>query len=162
MSSFRHHLTGQWIPPNERSKFVSSYLGSSIGTAIAYPLFGFIIRISSWEWVFHACGIAGTIWYILWLYFVFDSPEKHPRIHPAEKEYILTSLGSSVLRKGEKKRKTPWRAILTSKYVWLNTIVQWGGIWTLFTMLTQAPTYFRLIHGWGIEMVRFLSNSNIF
>lgn len=67
---FRHHLTGQWIPPNERSKFVSSYLGSSIGTAIAYPFFGFIIKATSWEWVFHSCGIAGIIWYILWRYFV--------------------------------------------------------------------------------------------
>jgi hypothetical protein len=88
---------------------------------------------------------------------VFDSPEQHPRIHPDEKEYILTSLGSSVLRKGEEKRKIPWKAILTSKYVWLNTLVQWGGIWSLFTMLTQAPTYFRLIHGWGIEMTGILS-----
>jgi hypothetical protein len=61
------------------------------------------------------------------------------------------------MRKGEEKRKTPWKAILTSKYIWLNTIVQWGGIWSLFTMLTQAPTYFRLIHGWGIEMTGILS-----
>lgn len=49
---------------------MSAYLGSSIGTAVAYPLFGLIIKISSWEWVFHSCGIAGAIWYIMWLYFV--------------------------------------------------------------------------------------------
>jgi MFS transporter, ACS family, solute carrier family 17 (sodium-dependent inorganic phosphate cotransporter), member 5 len=65
-----HHLTGKWIPPNERSKFVSAYLGSSIGVAIAYPLFGFVIKASSWEWAFHLCGIAGVIWYMFWLYFV--------------------------------------------------------------------------------------------
>lgn len=65
-----HHLTGQWIPPNERSKFISSYLGSSIGVAIAYPIFGFIMKASSWEWVYHACGICGTVWYAFWLYFV--------------------------------------------------------------------------------------------
>lgn len=65
-----HHLTGQWIPPNERSKFVSAYLGSSIGVALAFPIFGFIIKVSSWEWMFHACGISGIVWYILWLYYV--------------------------------------------------------------------------------------------
>lgn len=65
-----HHLTAKWIPPNERSQFVSAYLGSSIGVAIAYPIFGFIIKVSSWEWVFHACGICGIIWYMFWLYFV--------------------------------------------------------------------------------------------
>lgn len=65
-----NNLTGKWIPPNERSKFISSYLGSSIGVATAYPMFGLIIRVSSWEWVFHVCGIAGTIWCFCWLYFV--------------------------------------------------------------------------------------------
>lgn len=65
-----NNLTGKWIPPNERSKFITSYLGSSIGVATAYPMFGFIIKVSSWEWVFHACGIAGSIWCICWLYFV--------------------------------------------------------------------------------------------
>lgn len=39
----------------------------------------------------------------------------------------------------------------------MNTIAQWGGIWGLFTLLAQAPTYFRFIHGWGIEMTGVLS-----
>jgi hypothetical protein len=151
-----HNLIGKWIPPNERSKFVSAYQGNSIGIAIAYPTFGFVIKAFSWEWVFHLCGIAGAIWYMFWLYFVFDSPEKHPRIHPKEKEYILKTLGSSVMR-GSKKQNVPWKALLTSKVVWINAIAQWGGIWGLFTLLTQAPTYFRFIHGWGIEMTGILS-----
>lgn len=61
------------------------------------------------------------------------------------------------MRAGDKKRKIPWKAILTSKIVWINALSQWGGIWGLFTLLTQAPTYFRFIHGWGIEMTGVLS-----
>lgn len=61
------------------------------------------------------------------------------------------------MRKGEAKRVIPWAAILTSKAVWINALAQWGGIWGLFTILTQAPTYFRFIHGWGIEMTGILS-----
>lgn len=61
------------------------------------------------------------------------------------------------MRSGDKKREVPWKAILTSKVVWINAIAQWGGIWGLFTLLTQAPTYFRFIHGWGIEMTGILS-----
>ena len=61
------------------------------------------------------------------------------------------------MRSTDTKRKVPWKAILTSKPVWINTVVQWGGIWGLFTLLTQAPTYFRFIHGWGIEMTGILS-----
>lgn len=90
-----HNMTAQWIPPHERSKFVTAYLGSSVGIAVLYPIFGAVISLSSWEWVFHLCSILGGIWYIGWLYFVFDSPEKHPRIDSEEKEYILKSLAGS-------------------------------------------------------------------
>lgn len=88
---------------------------------------------------------------------VYDSPEMHPRIHPQEREYIIQTLGSSVMRGGEKRPKVPWKAILRSRPVWINALAQWGGIWGLFTLLTQAPTYFRFIHGWGIKMTGILS-----
>lgn len=109
---------------------MTAYLGSSVGVAIMFPVFGFIIEQTSWEYVFHFCGFFGTVWYIMWYFFVFDSPSKHPRIHPKEKEYILYALGSSVQLGGDKqKRRIPWRAILTSKPIWINTVAQWGGIW---------------------------------
>jgi hypothetical protein len=93
------------------------------------------------------------------MYFVFDSPEVHPRIDPAEKEYIIKSLGSSVFREKDKheKREIPWKAILTSKCTWVTVIADLGNVWGLFTILTQSPTYFRFIHGWSIQMVGVLS-----
>lgn len=48
-------------------------------------------------------------------------------------------------------------SILRSRPVWVNIIGQFGGIWGLFTMMTQAPTYFRLIHGWNVQMTGILS-----
>lgn len=152
-----HNLVGKWIPSNERSRFVSAYLGSSIGVAIFYPLFGYIIKISSWEWVFHFSFIVGTIWFVLWQYFVFDSPEHHPRIDPSEKGYILEVLGSTVVRNTEEKVDIPWKAILTSKTVWVSTVCQIGGLWGLFTLVTQTPAYFSFIHGWSPEMTGLLS-----
>lgn len=50
----------------------------------------------SWELVFYVSGVFGTIWYMAWLYFVYDSPDKHPRIDPAEKLYIQQALSDSV------------------------------------------------------------------
>jgi MFS transporter, ACS family, solute carrier family 17 (sodium-dependent inorganic phosphate cotransporter), member 5 len=132
-------------------------MGSSVGVAVTYPMFGLIIKKSCWENVFHFCGVVGTIWYIAWLYFVYDLPESHPRIDPKEKEYILTSLGSSVVRGENKPLKVPWLAILTSRASWMNIIAQWGGVYGLFTLIAQAPSYFRFVHGWGIEMTGILS-----
>jgi sugar phosphate permease len=103
---------------------VTAYIGSSIGVSICYPIFGFIMKSTSWENVFHFCGIVGTIWFILWQYFVYDSPESHPRIHENEKLYILQSLGSTVMRGNGQTYKTPWKAILTSVPMWMNIVAQ--------------------------------------
>lgn len=147
-----HTMTANWIPPNERSKFVSAYLGSSFGVFINYPLFGSIISMSCWENVFHFCGIFGTLWYIAWCFLVYDTPAKHPRISFEERQFIEHSLGDTIQKK---QYPTPWKEILTSKIVWMIVITQWGGIWGLFTLMTQAPTYFKYIHGWDIGMVWF-------
>lgn len=149
-----HVLTAKWIPPNERSKFVSAYLGSSVGVALFYPIFGYIIDWTRWEWVYYICGIVGTLWFIAWQFLVFDSPAEHPRIADSERKFIEKSLGASI--QGSK-GPTPWKAIATSRPVWLNVVAQWGGIWGLFTLMTHAPTYFRLIHHWNIRATGFLS-----
>ena len=52
---------------------------------------------------------------------------------------------------------TPWKQIICSRPVWLNVVGQWGGIWGLFTLMTQAPTYFKIVHGWNIGMTGILS-----
>ncbi|XP_061393381.1 sialin-like, partial [Musca vetustissima] len=150
-----HVLTGKWIPPNERSKFVTAYLGNSVGVAAFYPLFGFVMHWASWPWVFHISGILGVIWWLGWQYFVYDSPAQHPRISASEVSYIEKSLGESV--DNETNVRTPWRALLLSRPVWMNVIAQWGSIWGLFTLMTQAPTYFRVLHNWNIQTTGILS-----
>jgi MFS transporter, ACS family, solute carrier family 17 (sodium-dependent inorganic phosphate cotransporter), member 5 len=153
-----HHMTGQWIPADERSSFISSYLGSSMGVAIFYPTFGWLMREFSWEYIFHFCGAVGIVWFLAWNYFVYDTPSQHPRIDPVERNYIHEKLGSSLqLKETKVKRTIPWSKILTSKALWVNTIAQFGGIWGLFTLLTQAPSYFRFVHGWDSTKVGIFS-----
>ncbi|XP_063910758.1 sialin [Zophobas morio] len=149
-----HNMTARWIPPNERSKFVTAYLGSSIGAALTYPVCGFIIHKWGWEWVFYTSGVVGTVWFAAWWFLVYDSPAKHPRISPEEKEYILESLGQSYTKQ---KAPVPWKSIIFSVPVWMNILAQWGGIWGFFTLMTHAPTYFKFIHGWNIQATGLLS-----
>lgn len=143
-----HTMTAKWIPPNERSKFVTAYLGSSVGAAVTFPMCGYIIALWGWEYVFYASGLLGTIWFICWWLFVFDSPNEHPTITDEERDYIISSLGHSV---SKEKEPVPWRAILTSVPMWMNILAQWGGIWGLFTLMTHAPTYIKFIHGMNIQ-----------
>lgn len=99
--------------------------------------------------------MVGTVWYIGWVYFVFDTPKKHPRIDSYERQYIEKSLEGIVHH--DSKGSVPWKDILSSKLIWINVICQWGSVWGLYTMMTQMPTYFRVIHGWNVQWVGWLS-----
>lgn len=44
-----------------------------------------------------------------------------------------------------------------SRPIWVIAVAQVGGVWGLFTVMTQAPTYFKTIHGWNIRMTGILS-----
>ncbi|XP_024938191.1 putative inorganic phosphate cotransporter isoform X2 [Cephus cinctus] len=149
-----HALTAKWIPLNERSKFVSAYLGSSIGAAITYPMCAIVIDWYGWEAVFYVTSLIATIWYVFWIFLVYDSPQQHPRIGEDEKSYILENLAGSV---ADRERNIPWKAILSSKPLWILITAQWGGAWGFLTLMTQAPSYFNYIHGWNIHATGILS-----
>ncbi|NP_001123317.1 na[+]-dependent inorganic phosphate cotransporter isoform X1 [Nasonia vitripennis] len=156
-----HDMTAKWIPPNERSRFVSSYLGSSVGAAITYPLCASIIDAYGWEAVFYITSMLGLVWYVFWLFLVYDSPRQHPRITDDEKNYILKSLAESTDEHNEssdmKSKKVPWKAILTSGPFWVTILAHWGGLWGFITFMTQAPSYFNYVQGWNIQATGMLS-----
>nr|CAD7399206.1 unnamed protein product [Timema poppensis] len=146
-----HAVTAAWVPPNERSKFITSYSGNSLGSALTLPLCGQLIHWFGWPSVFYVTGVLGTLWYTAWVLFMFDSPEKHPRISSSERNYILEQIGKA---KTNEKLSAPWLKIFTSVNVWLIIFVQWGTYWCLFTAITQTPTYLYTLHGWDIKMLR--------
>ncbi|XP_067010093.2 sialin isoform X3 [Anabrus simplex] len=95
-----HSISAHWIPKTERSKFMTSYHGASVGTAVTYPLSGLVIASFGWEYVFYLTGTLSIIWCICWWLLVFDSPAQHPRLSERERKYLEKSLGKSVsLRK---------------------------------------------------------------
>ncbi|XP_037044101.1 sialin-like isoform X2 [Bradysia coprophila] len=145
-----HHITSQWIPPNERSRFISAYMGCSVGVAICYPIFGFIISISSWEWIFHFCSVTTVVWFIFWQYCVYDSPADHPSIESSELNYITKALGSTSQK--DKKAPIPWTSIFKNIPFWITVFAHWGSSWQLYTLVIQLPSYYKFIHGFDIRM----------
>ncbi|XP_049948254.1 sialin-like [Schistocerca serialis cubense] len=91
-----NRIVSQWIPPDDRSKFMSSYMGSSIGTAVTFPLCGMLIHYLNWQSVFYVTSVIGIAWFVFWWWLVFDSPAQHPTITQKELAYIRSSLGDSV------------------------------------------------------------------
>ncbi|KAJ4438616.1 hypothetical protein ANN_14563 [Periplaneta americana] len=94
-----HRLTANWIPPNERSKFVTAYMGTSVGAAVTYPFCGLLISWFGWPSVFYITGAIGVIWFTAWWLLAYDSPAQHPRISKEEKLNIMNKIGDVIAPK---------------------------------------------------------------
>lgn len=67
------------------------FAGANFGTIISLPMSGWLCSLEfwgGWPLAFYLFGGLGIVWYVFWLFFIYDSPAVHPRIDPKEKAYI--------------------------------------------------------------------------
>lgn len=104
-----HAMLAKWIPPNERSRMGAAvYAGAQFGTIISMPLSGLLAEHGfdgGWPSIFYVFGIVGTIWSILFLLFVYEDPQTHPKIDEKERKYIVDSLWGTAKMTVSKKIK---------------------------------------------------------
>jgi len=140
-----HAMLAVWVPPHERSRTAGLvYSGAQAGTVLSLPLSGYLCDRLGWESVFYLFGTLGVVWWVMWWYLVYDSPSAHPTIHPAERRYIMDSLGTA---RSTASPPVPWLAILTSGPVWALVITHVAQNFGFYTLLTELPTYMaRVLH----------------
>ncbi|CAG7733200.1 unnamed protein product, partial [Allacma fusca] len=146
-----HAILASWAPPDERSKLGSIvYAGAQFGTAATMVSSGYLIDggvFGGWPSVFYVMGVISLVWFVLWCFFMYDSPAVHPRISKEERNYIETSIGN----KSTEKVATPWRSIFTSWPVWAIIIGHSGHVWGLYTLLALLPTYLKTVLQFDIK-----------
>lgn len=148
-------MTARWIPPTERSKFVSNMMASSLGAAITMPICGFLIDSLGWESVFYLTGAIGLVWSVAWFLLIFDTPAQHPRISVEERRYIEESIGTTST---SKRLPVPWRSIFTSAPVWAIIITHGCSVFGYFTVVNQLPTYMKYILNFNMKENGMLSS----
>ncbi|KAL0112804.1 hypothetical protein PUN28_012219 [Cardiocondyla obscurior] len=148
-------MTARWIPPTERSKFVSHMMASSLGAAVTMLMCGFLIASLGWESVFYVTGVIGIIWSVTWFLLVFDSPSQHPRISAEERHFIENAIGTTTTTKH---LPIPWRELITSKPVWAIVITHACSVFGYHTIVNQLPTYMKYILHFNIKENGLLSS----
>ncbi|XP_073956767.1 putative inorganic phosphate cotransporter [Choristoneura fumiferana] len=137
-----HAMLARWIPPMERSKFAAYvYAGSNFGTVISLPISGWLCTLDfagGWPLCFYLFGGLGVVWFVAWMFLVYDAPQSHPRICPKEIEYITHCIGPQEEKRG---MAIPWCKFLTCVPLWAILIAQCGQSWLFYTQLTELPTY---------------------
>ncbi|XP_057652538.1 putative inorganic phosphate cotransporter [Diorhabda carinulata] len=153
-----HAMLARWIPPLERSKFGAYvYAGSNFGTILSLPLSGWLCSLeldNGWPLSFYIFGVLGIIWYIFWVFLVYDTPAAHPRIDPQEKAFILASIDP---QDDHDKSSIPWKQMLTCLPLWAILVTQCGQSWAFYTQLTELPTYMAQILHFDIQADALLS-----
>ncbi|XP_016323166.1 sialin-like [Sinocyclocheilus anshuiensis] len=150
-----HAMWASWAPPLERSRLLTiSYTGAQLGTVVALPLSGQICFYLDWTYVFYIFGAVGLLWFVLWAYFVSNSPSLHKRISEDEKTYIMASLKNELSPTTD---YIPWTSILKSLPLWAIVVAHFSYNWTFYTLLTLLPTYMNDILGFSIQQNGMLS-----
>ncbi|KAH8858120.1 Sialin [Schistosoma japonicum] len=113
-------LLGNWAPPGEKSRFGALIIcGMQLGTIIGQILAGIIsqprlidintpipqslsssstsssVYFSYWPYVHYLFSVLNILYSLLWAGIVYDTPQKHPWISDAEKEYLMQIIYNS-------------------------------------------------------------------
>lgn len=140
-----HCMIARWMPKDERSLLSTIiYSGMHIGTVVAMPISGLLCDSSflgGWPATFYFFGLIGVVWFVFWVFLVYNTPQEHPRISEDERVYIEASQGQQQPR--SEKPPVPWRAVLTSVPFWALMVAHLGFDWGFYTMFTEIPSYFR-------------------
>ncbi len=101
----------EWHPKEERALATGIFnAGSNIG-AVACPLIvPWLATRWGWQAAFIATGAVGFVWVGAWLW-LYQSPDKHPRVSPAELAYIRKDPVEPV-------RTIPWLTLLKHRQTW--------------------------------------------
>lgn len=151
-------IASKWFPKQERSRFVAlSGLGVALGTIFAYPVSAVLCTsnfLGGWPAIFYVIGSVGVLWFVFWCLLMFESPAEHPWISAEERCYIEQNCFCNSARS---QIKIPWKSILTSPHVLSLCVYEFCSAYKYFMMLTQLPTYLKVILNYSIEQNGYIN-----
>ncbi|MEM9885740.1 MAG: MFS transporter [Bacteroidota bacterium] len=129
-----------WMPLQERGIITGiNFSGSRLGAAFALPLVAWLIERYSWQTTFLILGGVGVLWALAWWLLFRDTPEEHPKIAQAEKDYIIANRQQASIIKQALSRK----ALFQSKNMWSAIGQYFCSNFTFFFALTWLFPYLK-------------------
>jgi ACS family hexuronate transporter-like MFS transporter len=127
----------EWFPKKERALSTGIFnAGSNVGVIIASLIVVPITLTLGWQWAFIITGALGFVWLAAWL-LIYRRPEEHPRVTPAELEYINRNEpdAADVV-------KIPWLQMFPHRQTWAFAVGKFftDPVWWFF--LFWLPKYF--------------------
>jgi ACS family hexuronate transporter-like MFS transporter len=103
--------TAEWFPKKERAFATGIFnAGSNVGAIVTPLIVPWIALTWGWRWAFICTGALGFVWLVAW-WLVYDTPEQHPRLAPAELAYIRSDPPETM-------EPVSWKEILGHRQAW--------------------------------------------
>jgi len=136
----------QWFPASERSTAVGIFmLGAGAGSIITPPLAAGLIENFGWEWAFLVPGGIGLVWAWFWHRW-FRLPEDHPRISPAERDFILAERAPQQAGEG-------WAELLKHREFWGLMISRFVSDGPFYFFVFWLPLYLADERGFNLREI---------
>jgi ACS family hexuronate transporter-like MFS transporter len=130
--------TAEWFPRRERALATGIFNGgSNIGAVLAPWLVPILALHFGWQSAFVVTGLLGLIWVVFWLP-LYDRPERHPRVAPAELALIQSDPPDPPAR-------IPWLQLLPHRQTWAFAAGKFltDAIWWFYLFWTPTFLYDR-------------------
>jgi ACS family hexuronate transporter-like MFS transporter len=127
--------TAEWFPRRERALATGIFnAGTNVGAVVAPLLVPWLALQWGWQSAFIVTGLAGLSWVAIWLP-LYDQPDRHPRVTPAELAWIHSDPPEPVVR-------IPWVRLLPYRQTWAFTVGKFvtDPIWWFY--LTWSAPFF--------------------
>ncbi|MVO08272.1 MFS transporter [Flavobacterium sp. TP390] len=135
--------TAEYFPKKDRAFSTSIFnAGATVGALMAPLTIPFIADAYGWEMAFIIIGALGFVWMGFWI-FIYEKPEKHPRVSPAELAYIQQDTISDSKIEGyvpESSKKPSLLECFKYKQTWAFAFGKFmtDGVWWFFLFWTPA------------------------
>ncbi len=129
-----------WFPRKERALATGIFnAGSNVGALVAPLLVPWLTLRFGWATAFLVTGALGFLWLAVW-WPSYQSPEKYPRLSPAELAHIRSDPPDPVV-------KIPWLSLLRYRQTWAFVAAMFliAPIWWFY--LFWIPDFLNKRHG---------------
>ncbi len=111
-------VVAEWFPVKERALATGWFnAGTNVGAVVCPLAVRWMFERWGWPATFYATGATGFVWVIAW-WWVYEQPEKHKRLSPAELAYIKE--GQPIVE--GRPMKVPWLSLFRYRAVWAYVI----------------------------------------
>jgi MFS transporter, ACS family, hexuronate transporter len=142
----------EWFPKSERAFATGIFnAGTNVGAIVAPIMVPLIAVRWGWQAAFIITGAIGFAWLFAW-WALYETAARHPRLHPAERKFILDGLEEPITA------RTPLREVLGYRQLWAFSLgkMMTDPIWWFY--LFWLPKFLATEHGIrGTALIPYLT-----